>query len=101
MSAHPCLQAALREYDAATKPRTITVNGIEVPEPVRNRPDEGDELWAADVTADDDGAPVRLFVWFDDGFDNRIFRRGLIHRTREAAEAHVRALLAASEVRNG
>ena len=31
------------------KPRTIMVNGIEVPEPVRKMPNKGDPVWYVDV----------------------------------------------------
>lgn len=74
-------------------PRTILVNGIEVPEPMRSPPAEGTEYWLADTDAD------LLAVagdWDDTDLEHRWLARGLCHSTREAAEAHARAMMAAS-----
>lgn len=78
-------------YDFAEyrlKHRYIDINGYQVPEPVR-LPLEGGELyWIACVTY---GATE--FKWDDDRGDELWLESGLIHLTKEAAEAHVAALL--------
>ena len=76
------------------KPRTITVNGIEVPEPVRTMPSFGDRIFLADVCKVDG-----VTDW---GFDASpqlmaAFRRGIIHLTKEAAQQHAEAMLAPSK----
>ena len=72
---------------------TIIVNGIEVPEPVREALEIGQRYWFASVTA------VHLIVgvtWVGGDCDTRVLNRGLIHLTEEAAVAHAKAMLAPS-----
>lgn len=73
------------------KPETITINGIEVPCPVREQLKDGQEFYVADVTQT--RRPVR-FHW--DSVSDAMqcwFKRRLIHLTEEAAIAHTEALL--------
>lgn len=72
------------------KPRTITINGHEVPEPMRVAP-----KWIAGYYMPDliDSTYVATSYWGDDKYDEERLARGLCHLTREAAEAHARALL--------
>jgi hypothetical protein len=74
---------------------TININGIEVPEPERKELNDGDEYWCA-LIIDDDSTSVR-YVWDSDSLDRTSLSRGLIHRTREAAEIHAKALLSFTE----
>ena len=79
-----------RHMEYRRKPRTITINGIEVPEPVREP-----------LTLNQDYYAVRLE--YPDGFlkptwchsvrDSRYLVAGLIHLTEEAARKHAEALL--------
>ncbi|WP_195430861.1 hypothetical protein [Morganella morganii] len=70
------------------KPRFIDINGHQVTEPVRE-PLEGDqEYWIADIRY-----AVSVFNWENNDADNRWLERGIIHLTKEAAEAHSAALL--------
>ena len=72
---------------------TIIVNGIEVPEPVREALKKGQEHWVADGEA----RKFSFFsMWSGDAFDQRRLKRGLIHLTEEAAVAHAKAMLAPS-----
>ncbi|HDU8700536.1 TPA: hypothetical protein RG717_002311 [Morganella morganii subsp. morganii] len=70
------------------KPRFIDINGHQVPEPVREPLQTGQEYWVADVTKWDDE-----WYWNDDNRDNLWLERGLIHLTKEAADIHIAALL--------
>lgn len=72
------------------KPRTITVNGFEVPEPMRIKPDEGFEYF---VSTPSDSEMFYVATWDDDIHDERWFYRGLCHTTEEAAIAHAKAML--------
>ena len=94
------LLEALRDYDAATKPRTITVNGVEVPEPVRGLLPLGMEslLWLTDPAGVD--AMVMRVTWTNHPSQREWLKRGLLHRTKDAAESHARALIGASEVQS-
>lgn len=72
------------------EPKFIVVNGVQVPEPVRGGLVDGQVVWVSSVL---DGKP------FDFGFDagvvtdQRWLSLGLIHLTREAAQAHIDAML--------
>jgi len=72
------------------KPRTININGHEVPEPIREAPAMGTEYWTAGFALVGDMGTLH---WEGDSVDSEHLRHGLCHATREAAEAHARALL--------
>ena len=71
------------------KPKTININGFEVPEPYRGEIKEGQKYYSVDPQ-------VFLFqygtTWCDDSIDRRCKDRGFIHLTQEAAVLHSKAL---------
>ena len=71
------------------KPKTININGHDVPEPVREPLENGREYWVADVSK---YYPPN-YDWYDDEYDAFRLKRGIIHLTKEAAQQHVDALL--------
>jgi hypothetical protein len=75
--------------DWEVKPRTININGYEVPEPIRVKPSLGDKFYTVYLSAD----IVECFTFEDSMTCNRWFNQGLAHKTREAAELHLEALL--------
>ena len=75
------------------RPRTITIAGIEVPEPMRNKPPLRTECWRIDLR--DEPLAMRM-IWDDVGAEKLWLRRGLLHLTEEAAQQHARALILAS-----
>lgn len=75
------------------KPRTIIVNGFEVPEPMRVAPYFNTEYYLAAQTTD---AFVAQFKWSGVGVDKLWLSRGLCHSTKEAAIAHAKAMLGIS-----
>jgi hypothetical protein len=77
------------------KPKTITINGHEVPEPMRVAPEYGKEYWIASLTS-----PMLVTVsqWDSTQSDSSWFSRGICHSTKEAAEAHAKALLSFTKV---
>lgn len=74
------------------KPRFILVNGVEVPEPVREQLKNGQEYWLADPSAYGDSS----FTWTGKIYELEWFKNGLIHMTRDAAQLHVEAMLKSS-----
>ena len=71
------------------EPKFITVNGIQVPEPVRGGLKEAQQFWLADICES-----VQLVNWYDSSeYHARWLSQGLIHMTREAAQAHIDAML--------
>ena len=72
---------------------TIIVNGIEVPEPVREELEKGCRYWLANPTS-----PYLYseLCWGGDDTDRRWLSRGLIHLNEAAAVAHTKAMLAPS-----
>jgi len=82
-------------WEVRRKPRTININGIEVPEPCRVPPKHLQTYYLV--------SPINEIGWYETswrGFEceQRWLERGLIHMTAEAAEAHLKALLSFTEV---
>lgn len=69
------------------KPRTIKVNGFDVPEPVKSF-DDG-TYWLAEPGED---KFTDEYIWIDDSEDHKWLSRGLIHSTKEAAAKHAMAM---------
>ena len=86
-----CRRAADPGYTVRRRPRTIIIAGIEIPEPMRTAPPLGTRYWCADVAF-----KVNATKWVGIRDEYRRLRRGLCHRTKRAAEEHVRALILAS-----
>lgn len=75
-------------------PRTITVNGREVPEPVREAQKTCTPYYVPRL--DSAGLVVESY-WIGSGFDDLMLQRGLIHLTKEAAITHAKAMLGLEE----
>jgi hypothetical protein len=80
---------AIALIDWKVKPKTININGYKVPEPIRIRPRK-DELCYIPYLSD---SKVQEFNFADSITSSRWFNQGLLHKTREAAELHLDALL--------
>lgn len=76
------------------KPRTITINGHEVPEPMRVAPSDGTVYYMPDWSNPCLFTSTR---WASDSYDRHRLAYGICHATREAAEAHAKALLSFTE----
>ena len=74
------------------KPATITVNGIEVPEPLREAPDVGSTYWVVSPY----GGAVKM-RYRADNEDAHALKSGLCHATEDAALAHFEAVISASK----
>lgn len=72
------------------KPQTILVNGIEVPEPVKQELLEHQTYYVVDITFPN---LIQQQYWINDHLDVRFLERGLIHLTEENARKHAEALL--------
>lgn len=77
------------------KPKTISINGYDVPEPYRGEMVEDTEYYFAAMYY---GVFAESFVWEGDEVDVRVQSRGLLHLTEEAAELHGKALASFTEV---
>lgn len=71
------------------KPKTININGFEVPEPVREPLKEGEDYWL--VNMDDEHGFV-FSQWRNKKNDNFWLSKGMIHRSEAAAVLHTNAL---------
>lgn len=75
-------------------PKTININGHEVPEPMREKPEVGTHYFFV-------YASERFYdrqSWTNDDCDNFRLINGLCHTTKEAAIAHAKALFSFTEV---
>ena len=79
--------AVTRKY--RRKPKTILINGHEVPEPCRTPLEIGDTYWTFTFFF---LAGVIEVYWDDDSEDHNALKNGFIHLTKEAAEKHFNAL---------
>lgn len=75
------------------KPKTININGFEVPEPCRERLEIGREYWVAAVYSKH-GYKIN---WTNSSLDDSVLKKGLVHLTEYAAELHRKALLSFTE----
>ena len=68
------------------KPRTVTVAGVELPEPLRVAPKYNEVVWLFNpyYQAGDEGCA--RWLWTSSKVDKRYLESGLLHSTREAAE---------------
>lgn len=69
------------------KPKTISINGFEVPEPLRSVPAYGTPYFIIDLPH------VMSAIWNNHPDEYEWLKAGIIHLTREAAENHLEALL--------
>ena len=77
--------AVTRKY--RRKPKTILINGHEVPEPCRTPLQDGEVYWTLTFS---DG--VINLTWLSDEDDGNYLKNGVVHLTKEAAENHFNAL---------
>ena len=72
------------------KRKTININGIEVPEPMREGPEKGTKVWVADPM---NSAGTTAINWYPGLIHENYLKSGLCHLTEEAAAIHAKALL--------
>lgn len=85
------------QYDYRIKPRTILINGIEVPEPVREPLEDGQKYWTFITGWRDD---VYQSEWEGSDSDYNFLNQGLVHLTREATEIYARAILSFTKIKD-
>lgn len=78
------------DYEYRIKPRTININGFEVPEPVSEALEYHTEYFKVNLESDEFCSE---YMWQGDRFDNHWLHLGIIHLTKEAAQFHAKALL--------
>lgn len=89
-------EGLFRRTNLRIKPDTITVNGIEVPEPLRDFPPKIGCYWAV--------SPYHGTARIDyraDKEDQHALNAGLCHATEEAARAHFEAIISTSKRKEG
>jgi len=94
MSRHPLFNER-DEY--RRKPRTININGFEVPEPLLVSPFGGEMIFIVTIFSNTGNAASDSLVsdcyWCNSKNQHFWLNSGVIHKTREAAELHAKALL--------
>lgn len=80
----------MKSHQYRRKPKTIKVNGFDVPEPLKEITD-GAIVWLASCHHE------KFSDWYnyseDTSWKRRALARGLFHTTKEAAVAHAKAML--------
>ena len=72
------------------KPKMTLVNGFEVPEPIRVKPNNGDNIFVASI---DNISFCFESTWINHEVDCLRLSRCVCHSTKEAAIAHAKAML--------
>lgn len=80
------------------KVKTISINGFEVPEPLKEAPPEGTSCYAVCLSQH---SGIACFVWYSSDYDFRCLENNIVHLTKEAAELHAKALLSFFSKRRG
>lgn len=83
-----CDFSAVRDYYTIVTPR-ITVGNASFSKPVTEPLNVGDTFWVVSVVGDHN---VMQYEWRNHGHNYSCLRLGLVHRTKEAAMEHARAL---------
>lgn len=78
-------------------PKTLTINGVTFPEPMREAPPLMTHYFIVDLGWAGRAGYV-MHVWRGDQTDLLMLSHGLCHSTKEAAELHAKALLSFTEV---
>lgn len=77
-------------------PRTILVNGVEVPAGENEPPSKGATYYVPDHGEE---SLAYDFLWGDDEMDARFLERGLVYLDKESAIARAKAMLITQEVK--
>lgn len=75
------------------RPELMQIGGESVPKPMMTPPPGEITCWHPNISGSN---LADFFTWTGDYFDIRILNRGLCHLTREAAQAHAKALIKVS-----
>lgn len=86
-SALECHTCWLSDHEYRRKPRTISINGYEVPEPLREIPEDAGHVYEVIFIT----GVSTVIPYSTANFENAL-RNGLVHATRDAALQHVEAL---------
>ena len=74
-------------HEYRRKPKTILINGHEVPEPHRTPLQDGTYYWIPGILIS-----ATRFCWQGDDIDTSYLKNGFVHLTEEAAQKHFDAL---------
>ena len=80
---YPC------SFEVRIKQKTVMFNGFDLPEPVKETPNEGQVLYVPRPESPDNYVK---FNWFNSEYDQLALKKGLIHATKENAIAWANAM---------
>lgn len=84
------------EWQYRQIPKTILINGFEVPEPMMNKPEINTRYFSVNPR---NKSGVDCFIWRNDRTDSRLLNRGLCHESEKSAIIHAKALFSLTEVK--
>lgn len=76
--------------EVITDPKTITINGVEVPGPERTEPVEGTSYYIADTSQE---GCLYTFKWSNDESDKEWLQKGLVYLKKKDAKAVIEAMM--------
>ena len=90
------ISGADKIYSFRIAPKTILVNGVEVPAPEKEAPPVDTEYFVPHCL---DRDAYEAFYWAQDELDARLLERGLVYLDKESAIARAKAMLITQEVK--
>lgn len=82
------------DYEYRVKPKTIRIGEYDVPEPLRDRPMNGESVY---LVCTDRAIPVKL-QWYPSEYALHLLDSGILHREHAGAALHLKALLSLTKV---
>ncbi len=100
----PCGGVFVEGSEYRIEPRTILVNGFEVPEPMRVAPKSAAGVYTVTLFSHGGDAAKDMLAsktyWCDSGNQRWWLERGICHLTKEAAIAHAKAMLGIKQTKS-
>ena len=96
MAAIDATDSVFSKCEFKVGPRTILVNGVEVPAGEKEAPSKGATYYVPDQAEE---SLAYDFSWGDDDMDARFLERGLVYLDKESAIARAKAMLITQEVK--
>ena len=81
------------DHQYRRKPRTVQIGDIEVPEPCKVEPEDGQEYYIPLLTT----AGASLRTWYGDKHDTYALKSNLVHLDFQSAALHAKALVEVSK----
>ena len=81
-------------HEYRIKPRTIMIGDMEIPEPMRETPEECASVFIVDISCGGPDVNLAIGANYRENYHRAMLDRGLIHSSQDGAITHSKALIA-------